>query len=73
MSKKTISRGVRIPLDLFNLVSAAAPGVAFSEIVRLSLVEKYGFVVAPVAGAPGNGVDKSRLGDIEFFVDHMGG
>ena len=35
--------GVRLPLDLIELVKMAEPGKTFTEIVRGALQEKYSF------------------------------
>lgn len=42
---KTLSKGVRLPIKLYDLVISANPGKSFSEIVCCALSEKYSFKI----------------------------
>jgi hypothetical protein len=42
---KTRSIGIRLPIELWELVKVAEPGLTYSEIVRRALEEKYNFFI----------------------------
>ena len=68
---KTISRGVRIPLNLFELVKAAEPFKNFSQIVIGALEEKYSFVDVDSEDSVNFSVDTVHHNDIDDVVDRM--
>ena len=74
---KTLSRGIRLPVDLWDLVKIADPALSYSQIVKCALLEKYcididsddsGF--EPAGDIPASDPDLDRIEHIRYFIDN---
>jgi len=72
IKEKSVSKGIRIPLDLFNLVMSANKGKTFNDVIKDLLIEKYSFSsCAPVkenlvSGAPEKMVIVDNSSEMDF-------
>jgi len=76
---KTVSKGVRIPLDLYDQVKSINKGKTFSDVVKKALYEKYNFIYCALEKQKNTScaqeklgiVDNSPISDIIGFVSSV--